>query len=147
MRSVASLSFTTNAVLLAAVSVLLLSAAFLRNGVYCDDISLYRDSVRTSPMKARPHYNLARGLVIANRFDEAVLEFDKALARDSDRANAVMIYWAIFLNAERMERAGALVPAAYCFRIFCDDAPVLFHTQRDIACDHADRIYAGLATK
>ncbi|HSF89709.1 MAG TPA: tetratricopeptide repeat protein [Saprospiraceae bacterium] len=52
---------------------------FMRNNVWKDEITLCTDSIKKSPGKARPYNNRGDALVDEQRYDEALLDFDKAI--------------------------------------------------------------------
>ena len=60
----------------------------VRNNVWRDDISLWTDSVKKAPNRARPYSNLGFALSQKERFDEALPNFLKALELDPDLAQA-----------------------------------------------------------
>lgn len=63
-----------------AVFVLILAvAAYARNSVWKDEVKLWEDTVRKSPKKARPHYNLGAAYGKNDRLDEAISEFKQVL--------------------------------------------------------------------
>ncbi len=72
-------------VLIAAVAPLSV-AAYKRNLVWRDGITLWRDVVEKSPEKYRGHINLGRAYAIAGLFDEAEREFKKVLSLKPDYA-------------------------------------------------------------
>jgi len=71
------------------VVVLILSIwTYERNRVWNDRISLWKDCVKKSPNKARPHYNLARELESRGSLNEAVHHYFEALRIDPEQAEA-----------------------------------------------------------
>ncbi len=52
---------------------------YLRNNVWKDEITLSTDSIKKSPGKGRPYNNRGDALVDEKRFEEALLDFDKAI--------------------------------------------------------------------
>jgi Flp pilus assembly protein TadD len=54
----------------------------LRNQVYVSEISLWEDTTKKSPGKARVHNNLGYAYQLAHRNDEARREFTTALQLD-----------------------------------------------------------------
>ncbi len=67
---------------------LLTAATCERNRVWQDEITLWTDSVKKSPDKARPHLNLGRACAEKGMTDEAIAEYQKALKIDPDFAIA-----------------------------------------------------------
>jgi tetratricopeptide (TPR) repeat protein len=53
-----------------------------RAEIWSDPIALWEDTVRKSPGKSRPHFQLAQAYTEQQRFDRAVEEFEKAAAID-----------------------------------------------------------------
>lgn len=73
--------------LLAAAALLLLTLGnltLLRNQVYATEISLWEDTAKKSPNKARVHNNLGYAYLLAQRRAEARREFTAALQLDPD---------------------------------------------------------------
>ncbi len=54
-------------------------ATHYRNTLWNDEVALWRDCVKKSPLKERTHHNLGYGLLVAGRLDEAKIEFERAL--------------------------------------------------------------------
>ncbi len=54
-------------------------AAYTRNRVWKDDLSLWGDAASKSPEKLRPQYNMGNTYLALGRFDEAVSHYNKAL--------------------------------------------------------------------
>lgn len=70
-----------------AVGAIALAFAILtvqRNTVYADGLSFWTDAVKTSPMKVRPHFNLAAALQSSGRIDDALNEYRTALQLKPD---------------------------------------------------------------
>lgn len=62
------------------VGVILFSVwTYERNSVWGDPVTLWKDCVRKSPNKARPHSNLALALYQQGKFDEAIAHSSEAL--------------------------------------------------------------------
>lgn len=59
-----------------------ISLTISRNQAYADEISLWQDTVRKSPRKARVHNNLGHAYLLANQYDAARREFTAALELD-----------------------------------------------------------------
>jgi tetratricopeptide (TPR) repeat protein len=79
------------AVVLAAVWAALAVALHRRNAVWETQLALWSDTVAKSPAKAGPHLNLGYALRVAERHDEAIAEYRKALLCAPDEARAVEI--------------------------------------------------------
>jgi hypothetical protein len=60
----------------------LISLTILRNQVYTSEVSLWEDTARKSPDKARVHNNLGNAYLLANKNDDARREFTLALKLD-----------------------------------------------------------------
>lgn len=52
---------------------------YMRNNVWKDEITLSTDSIKKSPGKGRPYNNRGDALVDEERYEEALLDFDKAV--------------------------------------------------------------------
>jgi tetratricopeptide (TPR) repeat protein len=70
------------------VILLLAGAAYSRNAVWQNEISLWEDSVGKSPMKARAHYNLGKAYERNDMPDLAIEHFDTAISLDPGHMNA-----------------------------------------------------------
>jgi len=68
----------------AAIALLLILACLtiLRNQVYVNEITLWEDTVKQSPHKARVHNNLGYAYMLAHRNEDARREFTAALQFD-----------------------------------------------------------------
>jgi protein O-mannosyl-transferase len=79
--------FGTNGIALALV-LLLCFFTYQRNILYRDEISLWSDTVRKSPNKARPHNNLGHAYAMRDDWERAIEEFRTAAQLDPDYALA-----------------------------------------------------------
>lgn len=70
--------------LAAALVLLLCLFTFQRNRLYHDQVSLWSDTVRLSPNKARPHNNLGHAYALQGDWDQAIDEFRIAAKLDPD---------------------------------------------------------------
>jgi protein involved in temperature-dependent protein secretion len=61
---------------------------YQRNLLYHDEVSLWSDTVRKSPVKARPHNNLGHAYAMQGDWDRAIEEFRIASRLDPDYALA-----------------------------------------------------------
>jgi tetratricopeptide (TPR) repeat protein len=74
---------------LAALLVLALCLfTFQRNSLYYDQVSLWAETVRLSPNKARPHNNLGYAYALQDKWEQAIDEFRLAARLDPDYALA-----------------------------------------------------------
>lgn len=84
---------------------------FHRNHIWIDEITLWRDAVKKSPVKARPHNELGRSISIDNKalIEEAIGEFLMAIRLDPQTPGYYMnlghayIYIGAFKQAIEME--------------------------------------------
>ncbi|MBF0320751.1 MAG: tetratricopeptide repeat protein [Nitrospirae bacterium] len=89
-----------------AVIVVLLSAMTLqRNEVWADRIKLWEDTVRKSPNKARPHYNLGYDYLRHGRIPDAIREFQTAVTLRPDYAEPYNNLGDIYASQGRMDEA------------------------------------------
>jgi Flp pilus assembly protein TadD len=74
-------AYAKKAVVYAVLTVMLAlsGAAYARNEIWKDSVSLWGDAVEGSPDKARPHANLGLAYAKQGRTDEAIREFKTAL--------------------------------------------------------------------
>jgi tetratricopeptide (TPR) repeat protein len=75
-------------VLLCSVAGLFSFWTYERNMVWGDEVTLWRDCVRKSPQKARPHNNLGYALREEGRLDEAIRHYHEALRIKPDYGEA-----------------------------------------------------------
>lgn len=75
--------------------VLCLLAAFtvMRNAAYASEIALWEDTVKKSPLKARPHSNLGYAYYLAGRREDAGREYRAALQCDPNFFKARRNLW------------------------------------------------------
>ncbi|MDH4226295.1 MAG: tetratricopeptide repeat protein [Deltaproteobacteria bacterium] len=60
------------------------AAAYVRNGVWKDEITLWQDVVKKSPDKARGYNNLAVAYQLAGRYEDALVQYKSAIAKDPE---------------------------------------------------------------
>ncbi|MBF0344800.1 MAG: tetratricopeptide repeat protein [Nitrospirae bacterium] len=87
------------------VITLLSSATYVRNTVWKDEITLWKDVVRKSPHNYRAHNNLGNIYMMQNNFIEAINEFKTALSYNK---NSVVSYYNLavcYFNQGRVEDA------------------------------------------
>ena len=70
------------------VALLLCLGTYQRNQLYQDQLSLWSDTVRKSPNKARPHNNLGHAYALQGNWDRAIEEFRIASQLDPDYVRA-----------------------------------------------------------
>ncbi|MBI2878013.1 MAG: tetratricopeptide repeat protein [Candidatus Tectomicrobia bacterium] len=63
-------------------------AAYQRNGVWQDEMTLWSDCIKKSPNKARPHNNLGMALNDLGRHEEAIGVLKKAISLESEHVEA-----------------------------------------------------------
>jgi tetratricopeptide (TPR) repeat protein len=73
---------------LSAVVIVLAAAAYARNGVWGDGVTLWEDAARKSPAKTRPRNNLGNFYQDNGRLEEAVREFQAAIRLEPDLAES-----------------------------------------------------------
>jgi tetratricopeptide (TPR) repeat protein len=76
------------AAVLSAVVVILGSAAYARNRVWMDEISLWQDVVNKSPYKVNGHINLGNAYLANDDNDRAMAHYQTALKLDKDAPDA-----------------------------------------------------------
>ncbi len=87
---------------------------YLRNNVWKDEITLSTDSIKKSPGKGRPYNNRGDALVDEERYEEAILDFDKAIELLPKYAMAY--YNRGSLNQKQKKYEQALVDFNYAIR-------------------------------
>lgn len=92
-------------ILMAAICIILTYLSFARNSVWRTEFTLWNDSVRKSPGKARPYNNRGYAWFNLGQYQEALDDFDKALQLDSDFEDAYANRGALLLMAGKMDQA------------------------------------------
>ncbi|MBF0567518.1 MAG: tetratricopeptide repeat protein [Nitrospirae bacterium] len=77
----------------------------MRNEVWADRVRLWEDTVRKSPNKARPHYNLGYDYIRQGRVVDASREFQTAIMLKPDFADAYNNLGDIYAAQGRMDEA------------------------------------------
>ena len=80
-----------------------------RNRVFADAISLWEDAEKKSSGKPRPHLNLGQAYQQAGRADEAIREYEHALALKPDLHAAYANLGAIYVDRNELDRAEAML--------------------------------------
>lgn len=103
------------------LSIIILTLSYLtyeRNQVWTDRVGFWKDVVRKSPHKARGYINLGVAYIIDEKYDQAIKEFDKALALRPDhfkiylnRGNALLHNGAYELAIEDYNKVLELRPS------------------------------------
>jgi tetratricopeptide (TPR) repeat protein len=76
-----------------------------RNLALRDDYELWKDTVKKSPRKARPHNNLGKAYFERNFLDQALTEFKEAVRIDSNYADAHNNLGAIYVKKKLLDSA------------------------------------------
>ena len=81
----------TESIVMAALAVMvaLAWATVSRNALYCDAITMWTDVLKTNDKNPRAYQSIARILAEQGKGDQAIAEYEKALACDSDCAEAL----------------------------------------------------------
>ena len=79
----------------------------LRNRVWADSMSLWRDAEKKSPGLARPHLNLGIAYLDAGMPEDALTEFEHALSVNPRLAPAYVNRGAVFFRRGELDRAEA----------------------------------------
>ncbi|MEW6674426.1 MAG: tetratricopeptide repeat protein, partial [Nitrospirota bacterium] len=91
--------------LLSAIILVLSTSSYIRNEVWGSGISLWQDTVRKSPDKARPHTNLGVSYLEKGKVDLAFSEFKRAIEIDPRDANTHNNLGAIYESRGELEKA------------------------------------------
>jgi len=91
--------------ILSAVIIICSLWTYQRNCVWMDSVTLWRDCVKKSPEKARPHFNL--GLLLAHRgkIDEAIRYYTEALRIDPDYEAALINLGSYLVERGKIDKA------------------------------------------
>ncbi|UCD83829.1 MAG: tetratricopeptide repeat protein [Deltaproteobacteria bacterium] len=76
-----------------------------RNLLMSNDYELWKDTVKKSSRKARPHNNLGKAYFERNRLDQAIEEFKEAIRIDPDYADAHNNLGAIYVKKKLLDEA------------------------------------------
>jgi tetratricopeptide (TPR) repeat protein len=106
----------------AAVALLAAVATHARAAVWADPVLLWEDTARKSPDKSRTHFQLAVAYTDAQRFDAAIVEFQKTAEIDKPDYN-LLIDWGLAYDAmnrpgdaiAKLRQAAALEPTAHVY--------------------------------
>jgi protein O-mannosyl-transferase len=94
------------------IVLLLAGATHARNHVWRDWITIWQDTVKKSPNKARPHNILGIGYLNQRFFDDAFPEFDLAVKLNPDYMQAYFNLGLAFKVLERADDAAAMFQRA-----------------------------------
>jgi tetratricopeptide (TPR) repeat protein len=75
-----------------------------RNPVFANNIALWEDAEKKAPAKARPHFNLGQAYQQAQRLDDAIREYEHALAIKPDIHAAYSNIAAIYLDQRQYDK-------------------------------------------
>lgn len=78
---------TTGAVL-TVIIICYAQLTYERNKIWTDPVVLWKDTVKKSPHKARPYYNLGVAYYQHGDFDQAIVDYDRAIAIKPDYTEA-----------------------------------------------------------
>lgn len=87
------------------VVTVLLAMTVSRNAVFASNITLWEDAERKSPLKARPHLNLGQAYQEGGRSDDALREYEHALARNPDLHAASANVAALYIDQGELSKA------------------------------------------
>lgn len=90
---------------LSGIIILFSALTLMRNNVWADRVALWEDTVRKSPNKARPHYNLGYDYLRQGRVADASREFQTAILLKPDFADAYNNLGDIYASQGRMDAA------------------------------------------
>jgi tetratricopeptide (TPR) repeat protein len=128
---------------------------YVRNSVWRDPETLGRDTIRKSPGKGRPYYNLGNYFVAQGRLDDAVREFEAAIrvrptSREYNNLGLVyeskgmidsaveMYHYAISMDASNAEAYNNLGKVELMFHNRIDEAIALFNKAVQLKKDYMD---------
>jgi tetratricopeptide (TPR) repeat protein len=75
-----------------------------RNPVFANNIALWEDAERKAPAKPRPHFNLGQAYQQTQRLDDAIREYEHALALKPDIHAAYSNIAAIYLDRKQYDK-------------------------------------------
>lgn len=93
--------------------VALLLATYVRNGLWADDVTLWKDAVEKSPQKARPYNMLGIAYYKKDLLDEAIREYKNAIRLKPDYFDAHNNLGLAYLKQGRAEEGTRELKAAY----------------------------------
>lgn len=96
--------------------------AYYRNAVWKDRISLWDDTVRKSPNKARPYYNRGLAYELKSEPDKAILDYSKAIEIKPDFFEAYNNRGGVYQSKGYLEKAMADFNKALEIEPRCYDA-------------------------
>ncbi|GAB4483098.1 MAG: tetratricopeptide repeat protein [Thermodesulfovibrionales bacterium] len=124
-------------VLVVSVAALFAVLTHARNETWKGHLSLFEDVVKKSPAKARGHTDLGTSYYHLGRYEEAVAQYEQAIALDRTYLET---YWNLSALASDLEQRGLPTLAARSYNAVCTHAPPLFQRQIAISCDRAARL-------
>ena len=128
------------------VTVLLLAGAtYARNDVWRDWITIWQDTVRKSPNKARPHNILAIGYLNQKFYDDALPEFLTAIALDPNYMQAYFNLGLAYKTMERADEAAAMYQRA--LSLTGQDNEMIAHISNELAVAYVLQGKVDLATE
>ncbi len=112
-----ALAWTCALVVLAAAG-----ATRARAALYGDPVAFWEDAARKSPAKPRPHFQLAMAYSDAQRYDVAVVEFEKTAQLEKPNYD-LLVDWGLAYDAMnrpadalvKLQEAAALQPSAHVY--------------------------------
>jgi len=94
------------AALICIIALVFCGWTYQRNGVYHDAVSLWSDTVKKSPNKARPHNHLGKALKDQGKVKEAEKHYTKALQIDPEHPQALYNLGNVLYQRGRFKEAG-----------------------------------------
>jgi tetratricopeptide (TPR) repeat protein len=80
-----------------------------RNSVWQNDVTLFEQTVRQHPRKARPYNNLGRALILHGKYPEAIQMLDRALSYDPGYVDAMNNLAIAYLDSEECGKALVII--------------------------------------
>jgi len=98
------------------LTVIFASVSFLRNNIWSDEVTLWRDAAYKSPQKARSYVNIGAALIKAGKNQEALEPLKKSISIEPAKYEAYRGLGSAYINLGRFVEAAAALSTAVQFK-------------------------------